>query len=129
NWDALKRKEKEQQTQTDALRAVAKTLPALWRAEKLQHKAAKAGVRQSSTDAALRVTDRADALQRAVSETPDSEAAGRALGDLLFAAVGLGDVLDLDCEALLTAASERFLSRFAETEAAGAPLNASLLEG
>ncbi|MBO6055351.1 MAG: MazG family protein, partial [Oscillospiraceae bacterium] len=46
NWDALKRKEKEQQTQTDALRAVAKTLPALWRAEKLQHKAAKAGVRQ-----------------------------------------------------------------------------------
>ena len=128
NWDALKRKEKEQQTQTDTLRAVAKTLPALWRAEKLQHKAAKAGVKQSSADAALRVVARADALKNAVSEAPDSEAAGRALGDLLFAAVGLGETLDLDCEALLTAASERFVARFAETEAAGAPLTASLLE-
>ncbi len=74
------------------------------------------------------MTARADALKNALSEAPDSEAAGRALGDLLFAAVGLGETLDLDCEALLTAASERFVARFAETEAAGAPLTASLLE-
>ena len=39
NWDALKRKEKHQATHTDALNSVARSLPALWRAEKVQKKA------------------------------------------------------------------------------------------
>ena len=43
NWEALKRKEKGQATNTDALEAVARALPALWRAEKVQKKARKAG--------------------------------------------------------------------------------------
>ena len=43
NWEALKRKEKGQATNTDALEAVARSLPALWRAEKVQKKAKKAG--------------------------------------------------------------------------------------
>ncbi len=41
NWDAIKRVEKAQRTTTDAIESVAKTLPALWRAEKIQSKAAK----------------------------------------------------------------------------------------
>ena len=43
NWDQLKRQEKSQETYTDTLTAVAKSLPALWRAEKVQKKAKKAG--------------------------------------------------------------------------------------
>ena len=43
NWEELKRKEKGQATDTDALSAVARSLPALWRAEKVQKKAKKAG--------------------------------------------------------------------------------------
>ena len=43
NWEALKRKEKGQSTAADAVDAVARSLPALWRAEKMQNKAAKAG--------------------------------------------------------------------------------------
>ena len=43
NWEALKRQEKGQQTTADAMDAVARSLPALWRADKLQSKAAKAG--------------------------------------------------------------------------------------
>lgn len=39
NWEELKRKEKGQATNTDALEAVARSLPALWRAEKVQKKA------------------------------------------------------------------------------------------
>ena len=128
NWDALKRKEKEQETQTDALRSVAKTLPALWRAEKLQHKAAKAGVRQTSSDAAERLTSRAAAVAQTIQDPVDSSATGRALGDLLFAAVGLAETLDLDCAALLTAASDRFLDKFAKAEEAGTPVTAQLLE-
>ena len=42
-WEALKRREKGQRSAADAVDAVAKTLPALWRAEKMQSKAAKAG--------------------------------------------------------------------------------------
>ena len=43
NWEALKRQEKAQRSTADAIDAVAKTLPALWRAEKMESKAAKAG--------------------------------------------------------------------------------------
>ena len=38
NWDALKRQEKHQESYTDTLDAVARSLPALWRAEKVQKK-------------------------------------------------------------------------------------------
>ena len=41
SWEALKRREKGQTTYTATLEAVAKSLPGLWRAEKLQKKAAK----------------------------------------------------------------------------------------
>ena len=41
NWEELKRKEKGQATNTDALEAVARSLPALWRAEKVQKKGEK----------------------------------------------------------------------------------------
>lgn len=43
NWEELKQKEKGQATQADAVDAVARSLPALWRAEKMKKKAAKAG--------------------------------------------------------------------------------------
>ena len=42
-WDAQKREEKDQRTAGDTLDAVARSLPALIRAEKIQNKAAKAG--------------------------------------------------------------------------------------
>ena len=42
-WDAQKREEKDQRTASDTLKAVARSLPALIRAEKVQSKAAKAG--------------------------------------------------------------------------------------
>ena len=38
NWEALKRQEKGQQTTADAMDAVARSLPALWRADKLQRR-------------------------------------------------------------------------------------------
>ena len=36
SWDASKRREKHQRTTTQAMDSVARSLPALWRAEKLQ---------------------------------------------------------------------------------------------
>ena len=43
SWDQLKRAEKGQATTGEAMEAVARSLPGLWRAEKLQKKAADAG--------------------------------------------------------------------------------------
>lgn len=43
SWEQLKRQEKGQKTTADALDAVARSLPGLWRAEKIQKKAAEAG--------------------------------------------------------------------------------------
>ena len=55
NWEALKRREKSQRSTADAIDAVAKTLPALWRAEKMESKAAKAGFAwPEGSDGALR---------------------------------------------------------------------------
>ena len=53
NWDDLKRKEKHQETDTSALASVAKSLPGLIRAEKIQKKAAKVGFDWDGADGAL----------------------------------------------------------------------------
>lgn len=43
NWDKIKSKEQGTETYTDSIRHIAKTLPALMRADKVQKKAAKVG--------------------------------------------------------------------------------------
>lgn len=115
NWDALKRQEKDQETYTDTLTAVAKSLPALWRAEKVQKKAKKAGFDWSGYAGAL------DKLSEELSELKDAIAQGtnveEELGDLLFSAVNVSRFLKADPEEALNAATEKFISRFAKVEA------------
>ena len=53
NWDKLKRQEKGQRTTADAMDSVARSLPALWRADKLQSKAAKTGFEFADVSGAL----------------------------------------------------------------------------
>ena len=55
NWEVLKREEKGQASTADAIEAVPHTLPALWRAEKVQKKAAKAGFDWPNALAALEI--------------------------------------------------------------------------
>ena len=51
SWDELKQKEKGQKTTGEAMAGVARSLPATWRAEKIQKKAAKTGFRCSGSPA------------------------------------------------------------------------------
>ena len=53
NWEVLKRREKGQRSTADAIESVPHTLPALWRAEKIQSKTAKAGFDWDSALSAL----------------------------------------------------------------------------
>ena len=115
NWDELKREEKHQESYTDTLTSVAKSLPALWRAEKVQKQAKKAGFDWSDAQGAV------DKLSEELSELKEAMAQGtnihEELGDLLFAAVNVSRFVEADPEEALNAATEKFISRFAKVEA------------
>lgn len=110
NWEVLKRAEKHQETHTDALEAVARSLPALWRAEKVQKKAKKAGFDWPDVSGALdKLSEEIEELRTAIAEDSNIE---EELGDLLFAAVNVSRFVKADSEEALTKATDKFISRF-----------------
>ena len=130
NWDVLKRREKGQRSTADAVEAVPHTLPALWRAEKVQKKAAKAGFDWPGVqDAVDKLSEEVDELRSALSGqgNPVEE-----LGDLFFAAVCVSRFLNADPDDVLQAASDKFAARFRRVEALagqqGRPMNEMTLE-
>lgn len=122
-WDAQKRKEKGQSTAGDAMDSVARALPALTRAAKLQSKAAKAGFDWREVSPALdKLSEELEEFRTAVREDSNVE---EELGDLLFAAVKVGRFAGVDGEAALQGACEKFIRRFRAVEAlAEGPLDA-----
>ncbi|MBQ1804304.1 MAG: nucleoside triphosphate pyrophosphohydrolase [Oscillospiraceae bacterium] len=118
NWDKLKREEKGQRTTADSMDSVARALPALWRADKLQSKAEKAGFRFRDSDGSLdKLEEEVRELREAVTRDTNVE---EELGDVLFAAVNAGRYRDVDPEAALSAACEKFIRRFRAVERAAA---------
>ncbi len=114
NWEELKKKEKGQASQADAVDAVAKTLPALWRAEKIQKKAAKVGFDWPDVSGALdKLSEETAELKAAIAGDGDP---AEELGDLLFAAVNAARFLKVDPEDALQAASDKFAARFRRME-------------
>ena len=122
-WDDQKRKEKGQSTVGDAMDSVARALPALTRAAKLQSKAAKAGFDWREVSPALdKLSEELEEFKTAVREDSNVE---EELGDLLFAAVKAGRFAGVDGEAALQGACEKFIRRFCAVEAlAEGPLDA-----
>ena len=118
NWEELKRQEKGQTTYTATLQSVARSLPGLWRAEKLQTKAAKAGFEWPDVQEAMdKLAEELDELRTAVRDKSNVE---EELGDLLFAAVKVGRFFQIDPEDALAGTCEKFIRRFAGVEAAAA---------
>ena len=124
NWEALKRQEKGQQTTADAMDAVARSLPALWRADKLQSKAAKAGFEFAGVSGALDKLDEETAeLRQAVRAGTNVE---EELGDVLFASVKVGRFCGVDPETAVNGTCEKFIRRFRAMEEAAAAEGRSL---
>ena len=116
NWDELKRKEKRYETVTQAMEGVAKSLPATWRAEKIQEKARKVGFDWPHVQGAIgKLEEELSELKRAIAQ---GSGTGEELGDLLFSAVNVARLLDLDPEEALHLASDKFTRRFAYLEQA-----------
>lgn len=115
-WEAVKREEKGQQTYTDAMNGVAKALPALTYAEKIQRRAKRSGFDWPTVDGALdKLREETDELSQAIRAGSGVE---DELGDLLFAAVNAARKLEIDPEDALFRASEKFKKRFAALEQA-----------
>lgn len=124
NWDALKRAEKGQRSTADAMDSVARSLPALWRADKLQSKAAKAGFEFADVSGALaKLEEEVRELREAVEQRTNYT---EELGDVLFAAVKVGRFLDVDPEGALGATCDKFTSRFRRVEEGCAARGAAL---
>ncbi len=119
NWDQIKREEKNQKTTAEAMDSVARSLPGLWRAEKVQSKAAKAGFDLPDTAAALAGVEVCTAaLGRQLAQQQDPAAA---FGALLFFAAALGRRCGLDGETALARCCDDFIASFSAMEQAGTP--------
>ena len=120
DWDTMKQRERAQTTTAEAMDSVARSLPALWRCDKIQTKAAKTGFEWPDVHAALDKVDEETRELRAAVATGNTEAIGDELGDLLFAAVKVARFAGIDPEQAAHAACEKFIRRFAAMETAAA---------
>ncbi len=114
NWDALKRVEKSQETVTDTMQSVARSLPQLLRADKIQSKAKKSGFDWEDVQGAMdKVREETEEVSRALAGegNPVEE-----IGDLLFAVVNVARFLKADPERALEQANDKFIARFAQME-------------
>ena len=120
DWDTMKQRERAQTTTAEAMDSVARSLPALWRCDKIQAKAAKTGFEWPDVHAALDKVDEETRELRAAVASGDAEAIGDELGDLLFAAVKVARFAGIDPEQAAHAACEKFIRRFSAMETAAA---------
>ena len=112
--EAQKQEEKGQKSAGDTLDAVARSLPALIRAEKIQSKARKAGFDWDETDRAVeKLSEEVDELKQAIRDNSNTQ---EELGDVLFAAAKVGRFLEIDSEQALHNTCEKFIRRFRGVE-------------
>lgn len=111
-WEAAKRIEKGQKTTATAMSDVAETLPALWRAEKVQKKAAKVGFDWPDVSEAIaKLREETDELCQGI-ESSDQDNMEEEIGDILFSAVNAARFLKVDPEKALHRSCEKFIRRF-----------------
>jgi nucleoside triphosphate diphosphatase len=120
-WEALKAGERQAKAGAEAvpsrLDGVAKALPALVRAHKLQRRAAEVGFDWPEPQGVLaKVREEVDELAAEMAQGAGRERLEAELGDLLFAGVNLARHLGLDAEAALRGANDKFERRFKGVE-------------
>ena len=106
---------------TQNLTDVPRSMAALMRAQKVQHRAAKAGFDWKDKQGAVeKIFEEIKEVTEAVSQNNSAETE-KELGDLLFALVNVCRFEGVDPEIALTGTTERFIKRFSyiENELAG----------
>ncbi len=112
-WEALKAAERDSHEDKSALAHVARALPALKRAEKIQRRAARVGFDWPDAQGPRAKIDE-ELAEIEAARTPDELV--HEIGDLLFSVVNYARHRDVDPEAALRAAVDRFEARFRKVE-------------
>ena len=111
-WEERKRAEKGQKSVSESMVSVPENLPALWRAEKIQKKAAAVGFEWPDASWTLvKLREETEELSQGM-EAADPENIFEEVGDVLFCAVNAARMQGVDPEAALHAACEKFIRRF-----------------
>ena len=114
NWEAIKAAERQDKVaDKSAMADVAKPLPALLRAQKLQKRAARTGFDWPNAEGAF---DKLSEEILEVREAKNDAERVEELGDLLFSAVNISRHMGVDAEAALKAANAKFEKRFRAME-------------
>ncbi len=110
-------------TAAGALDGISRSLPALAASQEMQERAANIGYDWPTIDGVLgKVSEEIDELRAAA--TPDERA--EELGDLLFVLVNVARRLDVEAEAALRAANDKFRRRFGVVERLAAERSVAL---
>lgn len=116
DWNDLKKEEKGYKSNTDILKHIPKSLPALIRADKVQKEA---------KDVGFDFDNISDAYQKVYEELKEFEVELKVgnksnmeteFGDILFALVNISRFLDINAEFALTNSIEKFINRFEHIE-------------
>ena len=113
NWQDLKRAEKDEDDESSILDGIPKSLPALAQAHAIQQRAAGVGFDWEDAGGVL---DKVVEELAELADVEDEAEREREMGDLLFSVVNAARWMDIDSEAALRAADERFRQRFATME-------------
>lgn len=115
-WEKNKYEEKHLESAGERVKDVPETLPALLRAQKVQKRAAKFGFEfQNIEEVFAKLSEETAEFAAALAEKNEARIAEEG-GDLLFTAVNLLRFAGAESEQALAAATEKFISRFLETE-------------
>ncbi|MGL5647357.1 MAG: nucleoside triphosphate pyrophosphohydrolase [Clostridium sp.] len=120
NWEELKKKEKGFDTVAEEVLAIAKALPAVERAEKVQVKTSKAGFdwkEEFIKGASAKVIEELNEVLD-VYKTDDEDRIKEEVGDLFFACVNISRFLNVNGEESLNLATDKFIKRFKKVEEA-----------
>lgn len=116
NWERIKQGE-HKAPKASALDGVPEALPALLKAQRTQHKAAKVGFDwQDAEGPEAKIVEELAELKAAVAEGKP-EAVAEEYGDVLFSMVNLARHIGVDAESALRAATAKFAKRFRAVEA------------
>jgi MazG family protein len=124
-WEKIKRQEKKSQGKKDQgmLDSIPRSLPALYRAEKIQRRAARVGFDWDQVAGAWdKVHEELDEVHQLLKNREehkiDKVKVKEELGDLLFSIVNVTRKLEIDAEEVLQGANNKFIKRFSFIEQA-----------
>ncbi len=110
NWEELKKKEKGYKTQTETLKSIPKTLPALTRAQKVLKKA---DVNDDSSSLPKILNELKDIFDNINTDSlEDNKYYECIIGDILIKTVKISNFLKINSEFALTNAVEKFINKF-----------------